>query len=349
MAKGLRRVAGGPASPPYSKGPYMWTEQVTFSGGVAGVNRNGKVYYVDGTNGADGYDGQSWSTAKATVQAAIDLCTQNDTVFIAPLEVDAGATDPGSYEENIVIGADNCGLALVGCGTGKTQGGLPQIKVGATTTNPIITVRAPNCVIAGLGINGAGATGGGVLLDDDSSTKSAYGTTIVGCHFKNCKGTDATGGETGGAIQWAAAGNAWQVLISGNTFYKNVCDITLMGTSSSVPQDVVIENNVFSGPAANVDCNLYLSGGSGMNGVSILNNVFPCMPALSGANNARAISATGCVGILAGNYFGFPTQGAGIKTTGAAGTGNLIPTTVIIAGNTGEADTEGDTGYVFRS
>ena len=34
-----------------------------------------------------------------------------------------------------------------------------------------------------------------------------------------------------------------------------------MGTTSTRPQDVLIQGNIFSGPAANVDCNLYLQGG----------------------------------------------------------------------------------------
>ena len=110
-------------------------------------------------------------------------------------------------------------------------------------------------------------------------------------------------------------------------FYKNVGDIVLLGTSAAVPQDVVIEDNIFSGPADSVDCNLYLAGGSGMNGVYIRNNVFPVFPNLSSGATLLYADLTGCVGILAGNYFGTD------KTFGAAGNGALVPTTVFLSGN----------------
>jgi hypothetical protein len=238
----------------------------------------------------------------------------------------AGATDPSSYAEVLTIAAAKSNLSLIGLSRGRTQGGLPQIRMGSGST-ALLTIRAPGCLIANLGFNGASATGGGILLDDDGSTKSAFGTTIIGCHFKNCKGSTATNTATGGAIQWAATGGGWQVLISGNRFYKNVGDIVLLGTSAAVPQDVVIEDNVFSGPAANVDCNLYLAGGSGMNGVIIRNNEFTCFPNVGSGTNVKPLVLTGCVGQLTGNRFA--TSG---KTFGAAGN-VLVPTTVFMTDN----------------
>ncbi len=206
------------------------------------------------------------------------------------------------------------------------RGGVPQIKIGAGST-AMLTVRSPGCLIANLGFNGASSTGGGILLDDDGSTKTAFGTTIVNCHFKNCVGTTATNAATGGAIMWSAEGNAWQVLIKGNRFYKNVGDVVLLGTSGSLPQDVVIEDNVFSGPAASVDCNLYLAGGSGMNGVIIRNNDFTCFPAIGSGTNATPAVLTGCVGQMSGNRFACTG-----KTFGAAGN-VVVPTTVFMTGN----------------
>jgi len=288
--------------------------------------------FVDGTNGADTNDGSGWDSAFATIQAAVTAASAGGTIFVAPKKMAAGATDPVDYAETIIIPATKPNLSIIGYISNRTQGGLPQIKKGSGAVAQI-TVRAPGCVIANMGINGGSATGGGILLDDDGSAKSAFGTTILGCHFKNCVGSSATDARTGGAIQWASAGNAWQVRIVGNRFYKNVGDVVLLGTGGSVPQDVVIEDNIFSGPAANVDCNLYLAGGSGMNGVYIRRNIFPALPAI-GANVARFIDATGCVGILAENFFG--------DTTTASGYGNgktkaKIPTTVFMIHNYNES------------
>jgi hypothetical protein len=281
--------------------------------------------YVNGSTGADTNDGTSWAKAFATAQKGVTVAGAYGIVYIAPKAMAAGATDPTDYAETIIIPATHECLSIVGIGN-RTQGGLPQIKKGSGST-ALLTIRAPGCTIANLGFNGSGSTGGGILLDDDGSTKTAFGTSILGCHFKNCKGSVATNAATGGAIQWASTGGAWQVRIAGNMFYKNVGDVVLLGTSAAVPQDVVIEDNIFSGPAASVDCNLYLAGGSGMNGVYVRNNVFPEFPNVGSGSNLLYASMTGCVGILAGNNFGND------KTFGAAGNGALIPTTVFLSGN----------------
>jgi len=298
---------------------------VTFSGGVAGGELgNGKPWYVDGDRSASG-SGKSWDEAFITIQEAVTAASAGDVVYVVAKTITDATGDPESYAETIIIPLAKSSLALIGVSRGLTQGGLPQIKKGSGST-ALLTVRAPGCLIANLGFNGADSTGGGILLDDDNSTKSAFGTTIVGCHFKNCKG-HATNGSLGGAITWSAEGNAWQVRIEGNRFYKNVADIVLLGTSNSVPQDVVIENNVFSGPAANVDANLLLNGGSGMNGVVIRNNDFTCFPAIGSGSNATIMKLTGCVGLLSGNRFGCTG-----KTFGAAAN-VVVPTTVLMADN----------------
>jgi hypothetical protein len=220
---------------------------------------------------------------------------------------------------------------------------MPQIKKGSGSVAQI-TINAQGCLIANMGINGASATGSGILLNSDGATltKNAAGTSIIGCHFKNCKGSTATNAATGGAIVWSANGDCWQVLIKGNRFYRNVGDIVLLGTSNSVPQDVVIEDNIFSGPADAVDCNLYLRGGSGMNGVIIRNNSFTCFPAIGSGTNVMNVSLTGCVGVMEGCRF----ASVG-KTFGAAGN-NLVPTTMLMMANY-QAPAAGASGEIGRT
>jgi len=309
---------------------------LTFSGGY---------WYVDGDNGADA-DGNGKTIEKPykTIQATVTAAAHWDVIFVKAKDMATGATDPSNYAENIIIPATDEGMQIIGVGTGRVQGGLPQIKPGGETASTAITVRAPGCRIANIGINGISTAVSpavinvGILLDDDSSTKTAFGTTIESCHFKNCAGSTITNAATGGAITWATPGGAWQILIRGNRFYKNVCDVCLLGTATSVPQDVVIEDNILSGPAGNVDCQLFLKGGgSGINGVAIRNNVFPAFPALGGTNSLF-MDLTGCVGTLTDNYFG--SNG---KTFKAAGDGALVPTTVLMAGNYQEVTGSGGT------
>lgn len=306
------------------------------SGTITGVGLNGpgKTWYVDAskTSGISG-NGTTWDEAVITIAEAITLASRLDTIYVAAKDITDYTGDPSSYEENLTIPATHDGLALIGVSRGRTQGGLPQLKDGATTTQHILRIRAPGCLIMNLGFNGAGNTGGGILLDDDYSTKSAFGTSIIGCHFKNCKGTTATNAATGGAINWPSAGNAWQVLISGCRFYKNVGDIVIPGTTNSVPQDVVIENCIFSGPAASVDCNIYISG-SGVNGLSINNCQFQQLPAIGSGTNTRYLKlATGTVGMMTNCTFGCLTGTTGTTITfKASGTGGDYPVTFMAAG-----------------
>lgn len=285
-----------------------------------------------------------------TVQAAVDASTAFDTIYIKTQDVAAGASDPVSYAENIVIPATKPGLTLIGFSNNRTQMGLPQIKVGGTVHSYLLTINATGCTIKNIGFNGNSTAGaplnGAILLNSDGATGaiSSHGTTIENCHFKNCAGTTVTDCRTGGAIDWSAYGDAWQIRIKDNRFYKNVCDICLLGTSNTVPQDVVIENNNFSGPTASVDTQLYLAGGSGINGVLIRNNTFPAIGTLGSAVVKRFISATGCVGLMDGNSFGTSTT----LTFGASGTGALIPTTVFMPRNYRETTT-GVSSEVFRT
>jgi len=310
-------------------------------------NVPGDVWYVDGNRSTTGA-GTTWGGAFLTIQEAVTAAGAGDVIYIAPIEGTDLTGDPGSYAENIIIPVAARGLSLIGIGTGRVQGGLPQIKIGGVARSYLITIRAPGCLITNLGFNGISTAGaainGAILLDDDYATKSAFGTTITNCHFKNCTGATVTDGRTGGAIDWSSTGNAWQVYIGGNKFYKNVADIVLLGTSSTVPQDVVIENNIFSGPTANVDSQLYLAGGSGMNGVTVKDNLFPCIGTLSSAVAKRMADLTGCVGNFSGNMFGTSTT----LTMGATGSGAKIPTTVLMTANYRETTT-GVNGEVFRT
>src|SRR3990167_4742311 len=248
----------------------------------------GKIWYVDGDVALSGA-GETWTSAKSTIQAAVTAAGSGDTILVRARAMATAATDPVDYAETIIVPPALDRLSIIGVSRGLAQGNLPQIKKGSGSV-ALLTVRSPGCYIANLGFNGASATGGGILVESDASTKDAFGTVIESCHFKNCKGSTATNAATGGAIQLSGA--PWQVLIKGNRFYKNVGDVVLLDTSNSVPQDTVIEDNVFSGPAASVDCQLYLMGGSGMDGVIIRNNEFTAFPALSSGANLRFIKAT---------------------------------------------------------
>lgn len=116
--QGLRSTKG-PASPPYTNGPYTWDQFITFSAGLAGAMTVGKCFYVDPRgdeygNGDDDNDGLSWSTALVTIQAAVDKCVtkRGDYVFVGSAAEDrntvyfTGTTEYPDYrkiKENVLI------------------------------------------------------------------------------------------------------------------------------------------------------------------------------------------------------------------------------------------------------
>lgn len=302
--------------------------------GLPVINTKGNIYYVDGTLGSNNNTGARPDDAFATIAKALSTVSPFDIVFVLPKKMAATDTDPGSYAEALTITTPQ--ISLIGLPQNdRTQGGLPQISKGSGTA-PIINVKAPGVEIANLGINGSGSTGGGIkLTDDGGATAASFGYAIHHCHFKNCKGSNALDASTGGAVQLSGA--PWQGWIYSNRFYKNVGDIVLLSTSNAVPQDTIIEDNVFSGPAASVDCSLYLAGGSGMVNVVVRGNYFTDFPALSSGVNVKHVVMTGCTGLFADNRLA-----GNAKTYDADdGTGGLIPTTVFIVNNYQESSVSG--------
>lgn len=312
-------------------------------------------WYVDADNGSDSANnGKSVDKATATVGQAITNAARGDVIFVRAKAMSTGATDPASYEENIVIPADKDMLSITGIGTGRTQGGLPQFKDGTGTTTAILIVRAPGCSIANIGFNGAGNTGGNILLDDDGSTKTAFGTTIDNCHFKNAKSSGAA--STGGAIAWAATGNAWQVRIKDSLFYNCRAGIVVKNTTGSVPQDVVIENCDFTSSVnTNVDADIYIPDANGIIGLMVKKCNFGTVdvPAYATSQDAARYIKVGSAtkGSIIDCNFACISQGTSAKTFGASGDAVIVPTTVRMAGCHGEAasDATGDAGDVFRT
>jgi len=298
----------------------------------------GRVWYVDGDKSASGA-GATWSDAYKTIQEAVTASLAGDVVLIAGRTITATATDPISYAETVIIPNDKAQLSLIGVSRGRTQGGLPQMKIGAGST-AMITVRAPGCLIANLGINGASSTGGGILLDDNGTTEVAFGTTISNCHFKNCK--VSTVASAGGAIYTSSDGGAWQLHVVGNRFYKCFGGVISVGTSGAIPQDWIIEDNVFSSSAnTEVDADIYAKI-DGVLGIVIRNNVFATVDGCAGTSGdiAHYIElGAGSTGLITGNTFA--CKGGEDDTPLSFGasthTACKIPATVRMAGNFAES------------
>lgn len=68
-----------------------WVDQIVVT--RDDVPRTGRTWYVDGTTGSDSYSGTSSDQAKKTIQAAIDVSSPEDTIYVVP----------GTYNERLEI------------------------------------------------------------------------------------------------------------------------------------------------------------------------------------------------------------------------------------------------------
>jgi hypothetical protein len=324
---------------------YGWKIYPDSLAGVGYMTETNRYFFVDGDRTADG-GGSSWEDAYSTIQGAVNAATAGDVIFIAGRSIGATATDPVSYAETIIIPNDKAQLSLIGVSRGLTQGGLPQIKIGAGST-AMIDVRAPGCYIANLGINGASSTGGGIKLSDNGTTQVAFGTTIENCHFKNCQASGKA--STGGAI--TNLGGAWQLRVSRCRFFKCRAGIVL-GAVYAVPQDVIIEACDFGGSevsSTTTDADIFTGAvlGLSINGCNFLT---PDVPAYSSGDADRYIYlGAGAIGMVSGCNFACLVNPAATEVTfGAAGTAGIIPTTVRIANCWGETSSTTERGWVNR-
>ena len=325
-------------------GAKIYPEDLVDAGGLP--LSTGKVIFVDGDAAGDG-SGTTWEDAFNDIQSAVTSASAGDVIYIAERTVAATGTDPVSYAETIIIPNSKSHLSLIGVPRGLTQGGLPQIKKGSGST-PLLTVRAPGCLIANLGFNGTDSTGGGIKLEDNGTTYVAFGTTIVNCHFKNCVSSGHA--STGGAIY--STGSPWQIRISRCRFYKNIAGIVMVNTSYAVPQDWIIEDCEFgSSVATDTDADIYVAA-DGILGLVIRRCDFATVdvPSHSAGDSGRYIQlGAGTFGMLSDSNFACLVNPAASEVTfGAAGTAGIIPTTVRIANCWGETSSTTERGWVNR-
>lgn len=143
-----------------------------YTGGIAGVLAPGAgaVYYVNG--GSDGpvddaFDGLTPSTPKRLLQAAIDLCTNenNDYVIVLNYGGNARAAEAWPVEVNKTM------IHIIGVGDIAAKWPLVSVNdvAGANTANPALLVTADRVEIANLNVGG-GNTAGAIHVGDGGGT-----------------------------------------------------------------------------------------------------------------------------------------------------------------------------------
>jgi len=102
----------------------------------------GNQFYVDSGVGSDSYDGLTWATALATVDAAIGKCTANngDIVWVAPGHAETYTTTGAK------ITFDVAGVRVIGLGNGADRPTFSFGHTGTTMTMSAASVKFVNAI-----------------------------------------------------------------------------------------------------------------------------------------------------------------------------------------------------------
>ena len=179
------------------------------------------VWYVDAENGSDSADGFSWETAKKTIQAAVSLAIDGNTVIVTNGVYGAIATDNKAVAIRSVNGA--------GCTVIDGKGSERCFTAGNAeydlTTG--FTPRGTNSLLCGFtlqnGVSSGSRFGGGSL-----------GGTLERCVIKANSAAEQGGGAYGGLLRnCLVIGNA-SVSGGGGAAKAKLVNCTVAGNTSRI-------------------------------------------------------------------------------------------------------------------
>ena len=237
--------------------------------GGRGIVAFRKVYFVDGTFGNDSNTGLSVEEAFASVQSALDVVRDEDTIVVMRGSYDEALTTGQLIGTSAMVDGRGRYCTLVGASNGPWAYDSPQLYnvSGATAT---LRVRSPGWRISGFRIVGDTGSPICVRLEFDqaagtASTDWAPGTTIDGCVFYGavlaCNGIDFQGAPPDVRIldnifELFGAGQAAMTCSASPVANANRCSIL---------------RNQFIDCVGAIDMNL--TQGSGFNASMIIGNV----------------------------------------------------------------------------
>lgn len=262
MQPGFRSRNGDPAAPPYTNGPYTFSEPIAFAQGVSGTNTPGAIYYVSRNVGSTG-DGLSWDTAFLTIKEAITQVNadytagtakgqsagRNSYIYVGegwysetPSTLTANdvhiiGVAPGSHDATVLYGSATAGGFDIGAG------------------GPALQLTCSNVTLANLGffthdVLYAAVQDGGHASDGHlSATANSYNNRLVNCNFIR----DVADGEIGGLDCVSNEGP----IVENCTFSTSCKDFGVRIRSNGVtnPVNVGIHNSRFTGTPIAVDAN----------------------------------------------------------------------------------------------
>ena len=165
----------------------------------AGNSHSGRIWYVSATSGSDDNDGLSWETAKASIQAGIDMAFGNDIVLVADGVYSPVSTSRKGYGDTITIRSVN--------GAGKTiidGGGVcdcAYLRNNASSTWDYSTIEGFTLRNGHIGIYFGNAVNCKIINNDSSKVyRYSEGGGAKYASLKNCEVANNTAGYHGGGM-----------------------------------------------------------------------------------------------------------------------------------------------------
>jgi hypothetical protein len=273
--------------------------------GIAGAATSGTPYFVDSDNGDDDYDGLTWNRAKQTIQAAVDLVDDHDTIYIR-----------GVFTEAVTTATDDPDVKLIGVSDGMIS---PAWLSGATGSSAL-TLRSLNWQVANIYFQGAGNTVPLIHVRRDGSNL-ATGTVIVNCSFHGVGGSHSAICLDGGVVQakiygcrfaefygvaHGDAGNNYEATIWGTNYTQSAVHVDIIGNHFVDNLDNIklqaigcnVRNNTFSKTGLLSDTTTVLNlicGGGSVGGNIVAGNYFDQTSAEMTRANGYYFSTTDAV------------------------------------------------------
>lgn len=214
----------------------------------------GNFFYVDSGAGSDTYTGLDWIHPKATLDAAVALCTANngDVIFVA-----AGHNEALTAADGVDL--DVAGITVVGLGNGYDRPRFDydhadgEFVIGAASVAvynlqflPSVTVVTHAIDIENAGdyalISGCEFLDGEATATDEFVDTIQVGTTATNVTIQNCRYTSITSVQVNNFVDLSAATIA-SPTIQGNVIYGAFLEAGIWA-GAAVPTNCLIKDNI---------------------------------------------------------------------------------------------------------
>jgi hypothetical protein len=180
MGEGLRTIGReNPAAAPFTLGPYTWDQFLQMTGGIAGANTPGDMFYLDGNKSFSG-DGKSWSRAFTTMKegiAALNSSTNKNSILF----VGEGYYIEKASEIPTLTASDVSILALNPYKDATVLFGSGDNGSVSTADDDLLTITGNNNLIYGLGFYVHKNDKSAIVFDDTGGANTASFNRFVDC------------------------------------------------------------------------------------------------------------------------------------------------------------------------